>query len=132
MESARKVKSFCCVPKGMSKIKGKFEKNDLKVNEIARAFLQIDNSECKVDLTRIKIALRRKIYMTRDRGYKIKHFKTVASQYFPGIEKRERTPDGEPRLVELNLNKFMTEFLANCKQYNNKLQQRYGNYFLQP
>ena len=85
LESARKVKSFCCVPKGMSKIKGKFEKNELKVNEIARAFLQIDNSECKANLTRIKIALRRKIYMTSDRGHRTKYFKTVASEYFPGI-----------------------------------------------
>lgn len=34
--------------------------------------------------------------------------------------------------MELNLKKFITDFLSRCKQYNKKLQKRYGDYFLQP
>ena len=39
-----KVKSFCCIPWGVSRLRAKFENNELKVNQIARAFLEIDNS----------------------------------------------------------------------------------------
>ena len=78
--------------KGVGRFKARFEQNEFKVNEVARAFVDIDNSECKTKIKHIKIALKRKILLYSEKKYKITHSKTVAEEMFPGIDKKERTP----------------------------------------
>ena len=56
----------------------------------------------------------------------------MADAVFPGLPKRERTPHGEWRFLELNLYKFVQDYLAKRRSYTQEVQKLYGDFFLQP
>lgn len=108
MEIEHKIKTMGMFSKGTGKIRARIENNEYTVNDSARVFLDIDNSACKASIKYVTISLKRAILIYSEKGYKKYYSKTVVEEKFPGLPKKEVTPEGEPRLLELDLKKFMT------------------------
>ena len=135
IEDAQKVYGFCCYPCGVSKLSARFEQTAFTVDETARALLAIDNSECKADISEIKISLKAKVRILNTPSWGRSYNRTVASETFPGIKAKQKTAAGEEqewRFLELNLKKFVTEFLTKYKRYMKLVQKTYGDYFVLP
>lgn len=132
LSDERNVKSFGCFSKGLSKIKARFEQNSFHVNQTARTLFSIDNTDCKAKVDEVKIRLRQKIIMASNSGAHKQLAITVAKEKFPGIGKNEKTPHGEWRFLELNLYKFVKNYLAEQGSYQRDVKKHYGEFFLQP
>ncbi len=133
LHDERNVKTFCCVSKGLSRVRAKFEQNSFYVDQTARTLLFLDNTNCTAEMSKVKIRLLQKIMIRTKKKFSKRNFtNTVAEQEFPGIGKQESTPHGEWRFLELDLSNLIKKYLAKKKTYNKKLNSHYGDYFLQP
>jgi hypothetical protein len=47
---AHNIKTWCCMSQGESRISTNFEKNVFEPHEICKAFVNIDNSQCNLNL----------------------------------------------------------------------------------
>lgn len=55
------IKTWCCIDQGVSKMWVNYEKNIYTPNEVAKAFINIDNSRCTLNCTTVKFWLEQRL-----------------------------------------------------------------------
>jgi hypothetical protein len=61
-ETAR-ITSCCCFPEGTSTMSSVFDKNIFLTNEVIKGFVEVDNSKCNKNCTRVEFALEQRLHM---------------------------------------------------------------------
>ena len=56
-----KIVTCCCSDQGVSKVGATFEKNIYEPHEVCRAIITLDNSNCNVDVTQVRLAVEQDI-----------------------------------------------------------------------
>jgi hypothetical protein len=66
LEASKKIKTFFFIKQGMSKATVTLNKDVFVDNEKAIFDIDIDNTKCDKNIEKIKICLRRKVFMTKN------------------------------------------------------------------
>jgi hypothetical protein len=61
------ITTWCCVNQGSSRITTNFEKNVMEPHDTCKAFINIDNSLCNLNMAHVSLSLEQEITMTVDR-----------------------------------------------------------------
>ena len=64
--SENQITTWCCVDQGSSKIQVLFEKNVFTPHELCKAYVDLDNSKCGVDLTNVRLAVEQELTLHGD------------------------------------------------------------------
>ena len=79
------LKTWCCIDQGLSKIKSYFEKQNYFPMEEARLMVEMDNTNCKLNIKKLDVELHSKIVLTSSGGHS-KHFDNVINKlHVPGV-----------------------------------------------
>jgi len=98
------ISTCCCIPQGTSTLKTDFEKNIYCPNEVARAIMHIDNSDCKVDVTQITFAVEQRIVI-HIKG----HNHTTVRNLVTHTQKGPKSGEKMEAPMELDLSKIRNE-----------------------
>ena len=86
MENAQEIKTCCCIDQGKAVIKVNFEKNAYTPYEIAKCFVDVNNSECKIPIENITFKLKRAVD-AKAGGHNLQVGDlTLATNTYPGCE----------------------------------------------
>ena len=94
------IRTWCCINQGVSEITGRFEKNMYCPNEKVKADAIINNAQCNLNVTDIRLAIEQEVTITCD-GHTWKEMYTIAEKLEAGVMARFPTP--EYRYIEIDL-----------------------------
>jgi hypothetical protein len=83
-QSTTKITSCCCIGKGTSAINVHFEKDGYMQNEDVRMIIEVDNSQCTVDITAINISVTNTVGLRSNQSSTSDTY-TVFSKNSPGL-----------------------------------------------
>ncbi|CAD8149860.1 unnamed protein product [Paramecium octaurelia] len=92
----------CCINKGTSRVKGACDKNHYLQGDTAKLTLEIDNSNCYLNIRYFDIELLKELILKANANSH-KSIQTVLAQRIPGIQARSKQVGSESRIIEIKL-----------------------------
>lgn len=97
----------CCIPKGETTFKVKFEKNTYIIGETAKMMCEVDNSNCSSNVNDIEASLIHRTELKDKNGQRFVFSKTLISKKFGGVAAGEKAIDKDCRHEQLKLENKM-------------------------
>jgi len=101
LDNSQQMTACCCIDQGTGSMKVNFEKNAYTPYEVAKCFVEVNNTEGKIPINNISFTLKRKIWAKAGQHILNVPDMTMCSVNFPGIEAGENKPK-EHMSLDLN------------------------------
>jgi hypothetical protein len=113
-DNTMEVTSWCCCSNGRTRVRCHFEKNAYTSGDIANIICEVDNSQCELDATNIKVNLVRRVSCRipgwlGDQGKVMNE--SVFSQLFPGVARGDSAMNEKRRMLSIQLGTPTAPFL---------------------
>ncbi|EAS01748.1 arrestin (macronuclear) [Tetrahymena thermophila SB210] len=102
-EDVVKPKTWCCISQGQSQIKCHFERNSYMPGETAHMLVDIDNSQCNLQIKNLKCSLNKRLKLTSNSGKSRTIKKEICSRDFEGLAAHQTATQNNRRNCEINL-----------------------------
>lgn len=100
-----KITTWCCMSQGVCRLQGRFEKNIYDSTEKVKGDAIIDNKDCNIACTTVRLAIEQEICLKAD-GHVYKEMITLTKKEEPGVAANEPNPVYKFVEVDLNTIKF--------------------------
>ncbi|CAD8048118.1 unnamed protein product [Paramecium sonneborni] len=97
------VATWCCIAQGTSSIKCVFDKNHYLPGDTAYLLVDLDNSECKLDINRIDASLINYLTLRDKNGREKLITRTIVSQQIQGIKAGIKAVENDRKQIQLIL-----------------------------
>ncbi|CAI2368107.1 unnamed protein product [Moneuplotes crassus] len=97
-----KVTTCCCVNRGNVGVHCTFEKDVVRIDEAVHMKFRIDNSDCKISISKIKATLKRKLFLKCRDGLSTYRENVMIALPLPGCAAGEKIDE---KVVKFDLNK---------------------------
>lgn len=96
-----RISTWCCVDQGPSRIGVNFDKNVFEPHEICKAFVNIDNSQCNLNMQHVRLAIEQELTLRGSGNHTFRNTFTLANKTEAGVP--ARGDKDTQRLLELDL-----------------------------
>lgn len=110
------VKTWCCMDQGPSTVNVNFEKNVFEPTDVCKATVNVNNSQCNLNINHVRLAIEQDLRLTTSPGGGHSNNETfvLQNQDYPGVA--ARGADKEPRPLEVDLKQIKYVVAASRKK----------------
>ena len=94
------ISTWCCINQGRSRITTKFDKNVFEPHEVCKAYINVDNSNCNLNMEHVSLSLEQELTLTAG-GHRFSHTFPLTTSLQPGVHARANKD--EQRVMEIDL-----------------------------